>query len=58
MRSCTMRWKRFVLVIVGGVSLVLAAGVARTQEDEGEAKEFFKVFPVGTVQKKEGTTCL
>jgi len=58
MRSCTTRWKRFALAIVGGVSLVLAAGVARAQEDEGEAKEFLKVFPVGTVQKKAGTTCL
>jgi len=53
-----MRWKRFVLVMVSGVSLALAAGVARAQEDEGEAKQFFKVFPVGTVEKRAGTTCL
>ena len=53
-----MRWKRFVFVMVCGVSLALAVGVARAQEDEREAKQFFKVFPVGTVEKKEGTTCL
>jgi tRNA-Thr(GGU) m(6)t(6)A37 methyltransferase TsaA len=29
-----------------------------TQEDEGHAKQCFKVFPVGIVQKKRGTTCL
>lgn len=53
-----MRWKRSVLVMVGGVSLALAASVARAQEDEGEAKQFFKLFPVGTVEKKAETTCL
>jgi tRNA-Thr(GGU) m(6)t(6)A37 methyltransferase TsaA len=53
-----MRCKRFVLVTVGGVSLVLAAGVAGAQKGEVDSRQFFKVFPVGTVKKKEGTTCL
>lgn len=35
-----------------------AASVARAQEDEGRAKEFFKLFPVGTVEKRAGTTRL
>jgi len=53
-----MRWTRLVFVMVGGVSVALAASVAQAQEDEGQAKQFFKVFPVGTVEKKAGTTCL
>jgi tRNA-Thr(GGU) m(6)t(6)A37 methyltransferase TsaA len=53
-----MMCKRFVLVLVGGVSLVLAVGVARAQESQVDSKQYFKVFPVGTVEKKEGTTCL
>lgn len=58
MRTWTMRWTRLVLVMVGWGSLALAAGVARAEGDGGEATRFFKVFPVGTVEKKEGTTCL
>jgi len=50
--------KRFAVVVIGGISIALAAGTARSQEDEGQAKPVFKVFPVGTVENKEGRTYL
>lgn len=58
MRSSIMNWERFVFMIFGAVSLALVAGDARAQKDEGEARQFFKVFPVGVVKKTEGMTCL
>jgi tRNA-Thr(GGU) m(6)t(6)A37 methyltransferase TsaA len=57
-KTRTVAWKRFVLMMVGGVLVAFATGVARAREDGGKTKQFFKVFPVGTVEKKEGTTCL
>ena len=45
-------WSRLIML------LLLAGRVAWAQEEEGHAKKFFKVFPVGTVEKKAGTTCL
>jgi tRNA-Thr(GGU) m(6)t(6)A37 methyltransferase TsaA len=44
--------------MIGGISVALVAGVARGQENEGEVEKSFKVFRVGTVEKKEGMTCL
>jgi len=57
-KTRTIAWKRFVLMMVGGVLVAFATGVARAREDEGKAEQFFKVFPVGTVEKKEGATYL
>ncbi len=47
-----------ILVTFLALCLVQTASLAWAQEDKTQASQFFKVFPVGTVEKKAGTTYL
>ena len=45
-------------VIFLALFVASAASLAWAQEDKGQAGQFFKVYPVGTVEKKAGSTSL
>ena len=56
---CIMKKKGLsILIILLALCLAQAASLARAQESKRQAKQFFKVFPVGTVEKKAGNTYL
>ena len=47
-----------ILIIFLALTIAPAASIAWAGKGEGEAGQFFKVYPVGTVEKKAGITSL